>query len=174
MTTPGRKTNGPCPADEHGRLCRTFSTPLRAMIGAPYGRKLIVSRTFDSRQAGYPAARVKLIPHPRRAVVAADRGEQASVGAEGYPADLAGVAGQGAGPAPGPGMACGTSSVSWPCSPGSSTPPTCSAWPGTPTSAPPWTRTSAPPLASSTAPAQPPHNQRARPRRRTEQRLTRL
>ena len=37
----------------------------------------------------------------------------------------------------GPGTACGTCSAPPPCSPGSWTPPTCPAWPGTPTSAPP-------------------------------------
>ena len=64
----------------------------------------------------------------------------------------------GTAPAPGPGTACGTCSARPPCSPGAWRPPTCPAWPGTPTSASPSTCTSAPPPASWTAPAQPPND----------------
>jgi hypothetical protein len=56
----------------------------------------------------------------------------------------------------GPGTACGTCSAPRRCSLGSSAPPTCPGWPGTPTTASRSTCTSAPPPASWTAHARPP------------------
>ena len=132
--------------------------PARTPQGYPLADKIqarIQAARAETQAGANPAGLI--FPSPRGQYWRSSNFDRRVLAAAYRPADGATPAG----PAPGPGTACGTCSASPPCSPGSLTPPTYPAWPGTPTSAPPWTCTSAPPPASSTAPAQPPHSQRA-------------
>ena len=137
-----------------GRKRRSTIYPVRTPAGYPLAEK-IAARAEQARAEQDAGANPLglMFPSPRGTYWRSSNFDR-RVLAPAYRA--AGWRDPGGRTAPGPGTACGTCSARPPCSPGAWRPPTCPAWPGTPTSASPSTCTSAPPPASWTAPAQPP------------------
>ena len=133
-----------------GRKCRSTIYPVRTPAGYPLADQFAarVEQARAERASGHQPAGAD-VPLPARQALAVLQLRPPRPGTR-----LPGrrLARRRRARRPGPGTACGTCSARPPCSPGDWRPPTCPAWPGTPTSASPSTCTSAPPPASGPRP----------------------